>query len=498
MHFSKTYSQLLLSLPPELRDSAIEYRQLKKLINQVVTELTSLGLSPSVIRKLLEQREAAGGLRLEQWNTSLDNNSSQAGAQQPVIVYEFTSESSNPELRLRLSFKDAYDVPAPIADVAALYDPSEDVLHGYFVSSGTLERLSRRQSLPCAIRSAFIFFAPTVWCSLRSSDDSRILIIPLRHDTAFFRLLTSALSSLFAHLDSLHDDFTSTLTTLAASISSTARPASSSAPRSFSAYSITASNVTTLRPRPKGKTDLYTWREIFQLYIEAEIFEGVGELDRGDRTVEESENRLRLFENRIQDKKAVLKLTGSRDALDVFLKVNLFILNVKKLQFATKEATRKILKKHSKRTALPLPSQFLSTPSSAALTVFPQPSTSLSRLLVQAVGETLLPIIPHIDDYACLICTSIAFKPIRLGCGHLFCVRCLVKLQKRGKANCPMCRAPTVLKANRSNVDYALLNFMADWFPLESLAKLRANEREAAQEELEELGLAGSPGCLII
>lgn len=27
MHFSKTYSELLLSLPPELRDNAIQYRQ---------------------------------------------------------------------------------------------------------------------------------------------------------------------------------------------------------------------------------------------------------------------------------------------------------------------------------------------------------------------------------------------------------------------------------------------------------------------------------------
>jgi hypothetical protein len=27
--------------------------------------------------------------------------------------------------------------------------------------------------------------------------------------------------------------------------------------------------------------------------------------------------------------------------------------------------------------------------------------------------------------------------------------RCLVKMQKRGKGNCPMCRAPTVLIADR-------------------------------------------------
>ena len=49
-----------------------------------------------------------------------------------------------------------------------------------------------------------------------------------------------------------------------------------------------------------------------------------------------------------------------------------------------------------------------------------------------------------------------------------------------------------------ANVDYALLNFMSDWFPRESRAKLRANEREAAQEELEELGLSGSQGCSIM
>jgi len=49
-----------------------------------------------------------------------------------------------------------------------------------------------------------------------------------------------------------------------------------------------------------------------------------------------------------------------------------------------------------------------------------------------------------------------------------------------------------------ANVDYALLNFMSDWFPVESREKLRANEREAAQEELEELGFQTGPGCIIM
>jgi hypothetical protein len=47
------------------------------------------------------------------------------------------------------------------------------------------------------------------------------------------------------------------------------------------------------------------------------------------------------------------------------------------------------------------------------------------------------------------------------------------------------------------NVDYALLNFMADWFPRESRAKQSANQREAAREQLEELGISGK-GCILM
>jgi len=189
---------------------------------------------------------------------------------------------------------------------------------------------------------------------------------------------------------------------------------------------------------------------------------------------------------------------------------------IAQFQFANSEAARKILKKHAKRTALPYPTSRLDVePTSSGgelveqgqrqglvitqddvLALFRSTAASLPHILVQAMGETLLPIIPHVDDYACLICTSIAFKPIRLTCGHLFCVRCLVKMQKRGQDHCPCCRSTTVLAANRTNVDWALLNFMQDWFPRESKLKLKANEQEAAKEELEELGISDQ-GCIV-
>ena len=63
---AKAYGRLLLTLPPELRESAIQYRQLKKIINQIVAELTALGpsapLPPSSLPPLT-CRSAQGSLQ---------------------------------------------------------------------------------------------------------------------------------------------------------------------------------------------------------------------------------------------------------------------------------------------------------------------------------------------------------------------------------------------------------------------------------------------------
>ena len=72
-------------------------------------------------------------------------------------------------------------------------------------------------------------------------------------------------------------------------------------------------------------------------------------------------------------------------------------------------------------------------------------SESLPHILLSLLTTTLLPILPSIDDYSCAICTGVAWRPIRLDCSHLFCIRCLVKLQKKGKIECPLCRQKGVV-----------------------------------------------------
>ncbi|KAI6000889.1 hypothetical protein EDD15DRAFT_1806888 [Pisolithus albus] len=476
MHYSKTYSQLLLTLSPELRDNAIEYRQLKKLINETVVELYSLGFTPAVLQQLLEQREHDISA-----STCKDTAASQ---DRPTVAYEISSKSSSFQPRLRIAFR-----------------------HGAQLSDGTISPLVKRildTASPDGPQTQGTGSQQTGSPSSENTDytvNVQDIVLPLRSDTAFLCLLASELSSLSDHFATLYSEFTEKLIALATSISSTARPVSSSAPHAFSAYLLSANNVTSVRPGSCGKSDLYFWREVFQQYVEAEIFEGINEADRGERSIDEAEKRLVLFRGRVAEKARSLRLRCSEEALEMFFKINSFILDVKKFRLATEEATRKILKKHTKRTALPIPAYLLSQPSDtppSEVVLSAQPLMPLQRLLVQAIGEKLLPVIPYIDDYCCLICTSIAFKPVRLDCGHLFCVRCLVKLQKQGKPNCPLCRAPTVLRADRNNVDYALLNFMSDWFPVESRAKLRANELESAKEELQELGLPGVTECIVM
>ncbi|KAJ7661251.1 SPX domain-containing protein [Mycena rosella] len=475
MHFSKTFAQLLQGLPPELSENAVEYRQLKKLINHVATELASLGLGPTVLHDLLQS-----GLE----PTGNANNAA------PRVVYEFNADSGHIEPRLRLWVQPP-ELPSPpttrsgVEEVAGDATDAEDTE----TEDGTEDGADDKQvALLWALQRHAA--PPDSYADVDTTNKVE-LVIPLASDSAFFRLLATTLQALSAHLLTIHAQFEATLAELTKAVSDSARPVSSTS-AGFKVHSPLNASAGGVR------SDLYSWREIFQLYVEAEVFESVSERTRGARSIEESETRLKQFAERVTTRGLgdgrKLKLPQSRKALESFLELNLFILNVKKFELANAEATRKILKKHSKRTALPA----TDANNTAPLALLPTSNTSLPRILVQELGTTLLPVIPSLDDYACLICTSIAFKPIRLACGHLFCVRCLVKMQKRGSADCPMCRSPCVLLADRSNVDWAMLNFMRDWFPEEASVKLRQNEREAAREQMEELGLDPNARCIVM
>jgi hypothetical protein len=81
------------------------------------------------------------------------------------------------------------------------------------------------------------------------------------------------------------------------------------------------------------QNDLYAWREIFQLYVEAEIFEHTSEGKRREWDVKESERRRLIMsrENRGVPKLGTFKCKESGEALETFINLNLLILNVKRV-----------------------------------------------------------------------------------------------------------------------------------------------------------------------
>lgn len=91
---------------------------------------------------------------------------------------------------------------------------------------------------------------------------------------------------------------------------------------------------------------------------------------------------------------------------------------------------------------------------------------------------------------------EIAYKPIRLSCGHLFCVRCLVKLKKDDKTSCPLCRLENaVLYADSSNLDLESMELMKKYFPREVKEKVRDRDKERYQELRS--NAKGSEKCII-
>ncbi|CAG8571246.1 11192_t:CDS:10, partial [Cetraspora pellucida] len=228
--------------------------------------------------------------------------------------------------------------------------------------------------------------------------------------------------------------------------------------------------------------DMYTWRKIFQIYIENKIFVGNTESDREERSWESAQNQLTSFVDQINESRLVKKLKHplSKSVFEMFLKLNRSLVVMKQFQDINQKATSKILKKHDKKTFLVSCSNFQYLIEKYSLL-----SKNNFKSLCYEM-EQLMTIIPQLDDYNCPICLNVAWKPIRLCCMHVFCVRCLVKSGRKGMRNCPICRAKdAVYNVGSNNLDVCLMNFLDLYFPKEVHKKQKDDDRERVAEEME-------------
>jgi E3 ubiquitin-protein ligase BAH len=247
----------------------------------------------------------------------------------------------------------------------------------------------------------------------------------------------------------------------------------------------------------KSKAEIEAWREIFRRYVESQIFFSTVEQGPGLRTSLAAQKKLEEFSNALQTDQKKLKLNAhGKAAVTSFLQINASLLQFMKFQEINRTALTKIMKKFDKRTALHAQANV-----PMMLSNEPFIARDLAKAACFTIQEKLLPIVPQLNDYLCPVCFSISFKPIRLRCTHVFCIRCLIVMQRAKQDHCPLCRGNVVMEASSGtyisfqstailfsslcllcmldNLDMQLMTFLQAKFPNEVKAKQKENQRAA-------------------
>lgn len=484
------------------------------------------------------------------------------GGRRARAEYELGGTQEHPMPRIRLYIEspvqsDEESTPGDEADSEGGFDDDDDDRIQELPSSPSSSTTKTIRPIPGQSRS------PIIWAKEHNGAKEmrrREVVIPLTADTEFLDTLTGALANLSSLQTAQRETFIQSTESLCKSVARVSSPYANQNDlyvwREIFSLWCEFQIFESQREKDRGELSVDESEARLKRFAEemakrgwtAEAFEHDGKSKIGGKL-----GKLRRPKSAGNGTSGLpMKDRQSVNALEDFLKLNLALLDVKKFQRVNVEAARKILKKHDKRTALTassgyrqfmaeqesarvnaaaaaaagiglsglvkLPSDALDgSPSSTALVpthgathpslaaLLPTSTTgllseSLPHILLSLLTTTLLPILPSIDDYSCAICTGVAWRPIQLDCSHLFCIRCLVKLQKRGKVDCPLCRAKGVVgSADGRNMDEATVKFIKEWFPREVAEKDKENESDRRKEEMQELGLAlDSDRCAVM
>ncbi|RKF62476.1 putative RING finger protein C6B12.07c [Erysiphe neolycopersici] len=414
MKFAHEFRSMLETegFPERWVASAVPYRQLKKCLKKVQTELYSAGLNLT----------ASGQKR-----TSNDKDFPKFRDLSFLDDQKFMNsknQSYAAKLFLLIRFQNGVVIDSALSQMATTY--SENFVSERFNYKIPIIRYRNIEGeLPQQMDSPFVF------------------------DVEFFNILKEDVAS----LDLLHTQEQKALG------------------RRIEALSIAIKTLA--KPSKFRRSDMYRWRQLFQLYLEAGIFFSNHELDCGIRDSRTSAKRLEWFQNQLTQKKLgnLFKIPASKEALDHFVSINISLLQVLKFQELNQKAVSKILKKFAKRTKLNVGSSFSQLIESNTL----KPG-SIAKAVCSKVTQDLVQIVPQIDDYLCPICLAIVWQPIRMKCRHFFCIQCTIILQKKKKRFCPLCRENVIMEADQDNIDKKLVNFLKKYFPKEVRLKQIADE----------------------
>ncbi|ETI25277.1 hypothetical protein G647_04652 [Cladophialophora carrionii CBS 160.54] len=434
MKFGQDFESTLArgEYPPEWVNSAISYKKLKKCIKRVQQELLSLGLDKDTLDALWK--------RVGSSDLSEDHGTADSLLQYTVDDGE--TVSFTPKLTIVIDPRDGSPMDAWLSP------ETRRILRRLARSSRAhIDHTLQRDDSPDEQRR-FTGESP----SENDKHQLELVEVPLTADSEFFQTLRHELACLddlqkaeYARLQDEINQLGSELRALRASKSK------------------------------RSKKEVEIWRKIFELYSDAEVFLSSHEADAGARDAAHAQKQLQAFTQSLstQQKKAPFQLgDNANTALSRFLQINVNLLRLIKFQEINRTAINKIMKKFDKRTSLPAKSSVTQSLTKSS----PFIVQDLAKATCFTISEEVLSVIPQLNDYLCPICFSVSWRPVRLRCGHLFCIRCMIVMQQEENDHCPLCREAVVLEATEKNIDSEMVKFLRDNFKADVKEKQKQNE----------------------
>lgn len=495
MKFGTQFQEALKKeeFPSPWLESAISYKKLKKCIKRVREELLSLGLDRDTLEALWQHVGTAHAP--DAANPAVER----------LLHYQFTADKGPrfvPKLTVAIDPRDGSPMDAWLSPETKRYlikvgkhiqrresrrlsvAPTDGAPAPTTTNSSSNCTSPDRNEIDHQILSNGDTISPTSNEAIDTGEEEiETIEVPLTSDSEFFQLLRQELKA----LERLQDEEQKDIKCSIESLSKDLQILKSESQKSK--YS---------------RAELEKWRKIFQLYIESDIFLSSHESDAGVRPANKAAQQLQAFTKQLtsinNSPSAKPRSKEAHIALDRFLTINTTLLRLLKFQELNRIALSKILKKFDKQTSLHAtqsltPAQYLRNFNTDP-TAHVSPH-DLARSTAFTISQSLLSLIPQLNDYLCPVCYYITYKPIRLRCNHVFCIRCMIRMQRDQKDECPLCRKAVVLEATEENLDVDLKRFLKREFTREVDEKRRENELEAGREVFGE-GYRGTHKCVVM
>lgn len=153
-------------------------------------------------------------------------------------------------------------------------------------------------------------------------DNYETIEVPLIFDSEFFDMLQKDVNELDVLQREEQSQLTSEITELSKSVSAVSRPSRFS------------------------KNDMARWRQIFEIYLDANVFFATQERDHGARNSQRAIKQLQWFQNEVEKRNLArdFKIRASQQAFSRFLQLNVSLLKNLQFQELNKLAVSKILK----------------------------------------------------------------------------------------------------------------------------------------------------------